>query len=47
MTLERGSTEMAMNGGLRSLTDAGIPVLFFELEGASLSEAFLELTAPE
>jgi len=47
VTLERGPTEKAMNGGLRSLADAGFAVLFFELEGASLSEAFLELTAPE
>ena len=34
----------AMNGGLRALADAGVPVLAFELEGARLSDAFLAMT---
>ncbi len=34
----------SMNDGLRALADAGIPVLAFELEGARLSDAFLEMT---
>jgi ABC-2 type transport system ATP-binding protein len=33
-----------MNGGLRALADAGVPVLAFELEGARLSDAFLAMT---
>lgn len=32
------------NGGLRALTEAGIPVVAFELEGARLSDAFLAMT---
>jgi ABC-2 type transport system ATP-binding protein len=44
VTLERGAGEDAMNDGLRALADARVPVLFFELEGARLSDAFLELT---
>jgi ABC-2 type transport system ATP-binding protein len=34
----------AMNGGLRALTDAGVPVLAFEVERARLSDAFLAMT---
>jgi ABC-2 type transport system ATP-binding protein len=33
-----------MNDGLRALTEAGVPVLSFELEGARLSDAFLAMT---
>jgi ABC-2 type transport system ATP-binding protein len=36
--------ETAGNEALRSLTDAGVPVLSFELEGARLSDAFLAMT---
>ena len=38
------SGEPLMNDGLRTLLDAGIPVLSFELEGARLSDAFLTMT---
>jgi ABC-2 type transport system ATP-binding protein len=34
----------SMNAGLRALTDADIPVLSFDLEGARLSDAFLAMT---
>jgi ABC-2 type transport system ATP-binding protein len=34
----------ALNGGLRALAEAGVPVLAFELEGARLSDAFLAVT---
>ena len=34
-----------MNSAIRSLTDAEVPILFFELEGGRLSDAFLSLTA--
>jgi hypothetical protein len=30
---------------VRALADAGVPLLAFELEGARLSDAFLEMTA--
>ncbi|MDQ3858998.1 MAG: ABC transporter ATP-binding protein [Actinomycetota bacterium] len=43
-TLSRDGGEEGMNGGLRALADAGIPVLAFELEGARLSDAFLAMT---
>jgi ABC-2 type transport system ATP-binding protein len=36
--------EAAGNDALRSLTEAGVPVLSFELEGARLSDAFLAMT---
>jgi ABC-2 type transport system ATP-binding protein len=36
--------EAALNEGLRALTDAGVPVLAFELQGARLSDAFLAMT---
>jgi ABC-2 type transport system ATP-binding protein len=32
------------NAGLRALVDAGVPLHLFELEGASLSDAFLAIT---
>ena len=35
-----------MNDGLRALTEAGVPLLSFELEGARLSDAFLAMTEP-
>jgi ABC-2 type transport system ATP-binding protein len=41
-TLNGAST--AMNDGLRALTDAGVAVISFELEGARLSDAFLAMT---
>lgn len=43
-TLHAAANDEAMNGGLRALTEAGIPVLSFELEGARLSDAFLAMT---
>jgi len=40
--------DQAVNGSLndtvRALVDAGVPLLFFELEGARLSDAFLAMT---
>ena len=33
-----------VNDALRALVDAGVPLLSFELEGARLSDAFLEMT---
>ena len=38
------SGEELLNGGLRAVVDASIPVLSFELEGARLSDAFLAMT---
>ena len=32
------------NAPIRALLEAGIPILFFELEGGKLSDAFLTLT---
>jgi ABC-2 type transport system ATP-binding protein len=43
VTLSRNGDD-SMNGGLRALADAGVPVLAFELEGARLSDAFLAMT---
>jgi ABC-2 type transport system ATP-binding protein len=43
-TLNGGGRTAAMNDGLRALTDAGVPVLAFELEGTRLSDAFLAMT---
>lgn len=34
----------SMNGGIRALAEAGVPLLSFELEGARLSDAFLAMT---
>jgi ABC-2 type transport system ATP-binding protein len=39
-----GAGDGLMNDGLRALTDAGVAVLSFELEGARLSDVFLEMT---
>jgi hypothetical protein len=36
-----------MNEGLRALTEAGFPLVSFELEGARLSDAFLAMTEAE
>ena len=43
-TLEADIGSGSINGGLRALAEAGIPVLSFELEGARLSDAFLAMT---
>jgi ABC-2 type transport system ATP-binding protein len=43
-TLAAETGNGSMNGGLRALTESGIPVLSFELEGARLSDAFLAMT---
>ena len=43
-SLRARSSDGLMNDGLRALADAGIPVLSFEVEGARLSDAFLEMT---
>jgi len=43
-TLDQAVGESAMNGSLRALADAGVQLLFFELEGARLSDAFLAMT---
>jgi ABC-2 type transport system ATP-binding protein len=43
-TLGQSQSDDAMNGALRALTDAGVPVLAFELEGARLSDAYLAVT---
>jgi len=42
--LADGASNGLMNEGLRALADAGVPVLFFEVEGARLSDAFLAMT---
>ena len=42
--LDGNGRPTAMNDGLRALADADVPVLSFELEGARLSDAFLEMT---
>jgi ABC-2 type transport system ATP-binding protein len=36
-----------MDTALRAVLDAGVPVLFFEVEGARLGDAFLAMTAAE
>jgi ABC-2 type transport system ATP-binding protein len=38
------ATNVSLNDAVRALLDAGIPLLFFELEGARLSDAFLAMT---
>lgn len=43
-TLNASAGAEAMNGGLRALIEAGVPVLSFELEGARLSDAFIAMT---
>jgi ABC-2 type transport system ATP-binding protein len=44
LTLEDQQDQTPMNGALSALAEAGVPVLFFELEGARLSDAFLAMT---
>jgi len=44
LTLEEEQGVGLMNDALCALADAGLPVLFFELEGARLSDAFLAMT---
>jgi ABC-2 type transport system ATP-binding protein len=39
-----GTGETQVNEGVCALTAAGVPLLFFELEGARLSDAFLAVT---
>ena len=36
--------ETLMNDAVRAVADAGIPLLSLEVEGARLSDAFLEMT---
>jgi ABC-2 type transport system ATP-binding protein len=38
------TNDTLMNGALRALAEAGVPLLSFELEGARLSDAFLAMT---
>jgi ABC-2 type transport system ATP-binding protein len=38
------ASHMAVNNAVAALTQAGIPLLAFELEGARLSDAFLAIT---
>ncbi|SCG66638.1 ABC transporter ATP-binding protein [Micromonospora inositola] len=40
----QGGTETGMNGPLRAVLSADVPVLAFEVEGARLSDAFLAMT---
>ena len=42
-TLDAMATDAA-NAGIRALLDSGVPVHLFELQGASLSDAFLAMT---
>nr|MDQ2982248.1 ABC transporter ATP-binding protein [Actinomycetota bacterium] len=44
LALEDDQGPTLMNGALCALADGGVPVLFFELEGARLSDAFLAMT---
>ncbi len=44
LTLNGRREGMTGNDGLRALTEAGVPVLSYELEGARLSDAFLAMT---
>ncbi|WP_406038917.1 ABC transporter ATP-binding protein [Micromonospora sp. NBC_00898] len=41
---EQGGTDTGMNGPLRAVLSADVPVLSFEVEGARLSDAFLAMT---
>ncbi len=43
-TLDERTSNGQMNEGLRLLAETGVPVLWFELEGARLSDAFLAMT---
>jgi ABC-2 type transport system ATP-binding protein len=44
LALEDDQGPTLMNGALCALAGGGVPVLFFELEGARLSDAFLAMT---
>ena len=44
VVLDGSASDTLMNEGLRALTEAGVPLLSFELEGARLSDAFLAMT---
>jgi len=44
LTLKDGQDFTSMNAALCALTEGGVSVLFFELEGARLSDAFLAMT---
>jgi ABC-2 type transport system ATP-binding protein len=44
LTLEDQQGPTPMNGALLALAEGGVPVLYFELEGARLSDAFLAMT---
>ena len=44
LTLEDGQDSTSMNAALCALAEGGVSVLFFELEGARLSDAFLAMT---
>jgi ABC-2 type transport system ATP-binding protein len=44
VVLDGGASDTLMNDGLRALTEVGVPLLSFELEGARLSDAFLAMT---
>jgi ABC-2 type transport system ATP-binding protein len=44
VTLNGDGGEAAVNVALTALTEAGVPLLAFELEGARLSDAFLAMT---
>jgi ABC-2 type transport system ATP-binding protein len=44
VVLAGDASDMLMNDGLRALTEAGVPLLSFELEGSRLSDAFLAMT---
>jgi ABC-2 type transport system ATP-binding protein len=43
----RSSAQVQVAKAVEALTDAGIPLLAFELEGARLSDAFLAMTADD
>jgi ABC-2 type transport system ATP-binding protein len=44
LSAELSQGDGSMNDGLRALSEADVPVLAFELEGARLSDAFLAMT---
>jgi hypothetical protein len=44
LTLEDQQGPSRMNGALCALAESGVSILFFELEGARLSDAFLAMT---
>jgi ABC-2 type transport system ATP-binding protein len=44
LSVQLAEQHNSMNGGIRALAEAGVPLLSFELEGARLSDAFLAMT---